>query len=109
MSAPTAPIIRNSARLSSTHHDPNDPRIADLHSFASQFDKMLDSRLDRQRYIPSGDKVEELGKIALGAKVERALARRLVGQDAIFTAAAAQAHGSSVSSERSTVGDEKGL
>lgn len=78
--------------------------------FPCQFDKMLDSRLDRQRYIPSGDKVEELGKIALGAKVERALARRLVGQDAIFTAAAAaQAHGSSVSSERSTVGDEKGL
>jgi hypothetical protein len=69
---------------------------------------MLDSRLDRQRYIPSGDKVEELGKIALGAKVERALARRLVGQDAIFTVATA-AHGSSVSSERSTVGDEKGL
>jgi hypothetical protein len=83
-----------------------DPRIADLHSFASQFDKMLDTRLDRQRYVLSGDKVEELGKIALGAKVERALARRLVGQDAIFTVPGPNG---SVSSERSTVEEEKGL
>ncbi|KAF1827928.1 uncharacterized protein K489DRAFT_290452, partial [Dissoconium aciculare CBS 342.82] len=60
----------------------SDPRIADLHSFASQLDKMIEPRLDRQRYVPSGDKVEELAKIALGAKVERALARRLTGQDA---------------------------
>jgi hypothetical protein len=88
----------------------DDPRIADLHSFASQFDKMLDTRLDRQRFVLSNDKVEELGKIALGAKVERALARRLVGQDAIFPAAAAstQANGS-LSSASETVGDEKGL
>jgi hypothetical protein len=86
----------------------SDPRIADLHSFASQFDKMIEPRLDRQRYVPSGDKVEELAKIALGAKVERALARRLTGQDANLPAGAAAASASLSSAGRSMV-DEKGV
>lgn len=46
---------------------------------------MQDERLERQRYVMSGNKSEEVSKLALGAKVERALARRMVGQDASFT------------------------
>ena len=45
---------------------------------------MQDERLDKQRYVMSGNKSEEVSKLALGAKVERALARRMVGQDASF-------------------------
>ena len=46
---------------------------------------MQDERLDKQRYVMSGNKSEEVSKLALGAKVERALARRMVGQDAVFS------------------------
>lgn len=46
---------------------------------------MQDVRLDKQRYEMTSNKSEEVSKLALGAKVERALARRMVGQDAQFT------------------------
>jgi len=45
---------------------------------------MQDARLDKQRYIMSDNKGEEVSKLALGAKVDRALSRRMVGQDAVF-------------------------
>lgn len=45
---------------------------------------MQDARLDKQRYVMSDNKGEEVSKLALGAKVERALSRRMVGQDATF-------------------------
>lgn len=81
-------IYRNaaaSARGSSlTIYAASDPRAADLKCFASVLDKMAEPRLDRQRYVMSGHKIEEISKIALGAKVERALARRMTGQDAVF-------------------------
>lgn len=46
---------------------------------------MQDERLDKQRYIMSGNKSEEVSKLALGAKLERALGRRMTGQDATFS------------------------
>lgn len=46
---------------------------------------MQDERLEKQRYTMSNNKSDEVSKLALGAKVERALARRMVGQDATFT------------------------
>ena len=46
---------------------------------------MQDERLDKQRYVMSGNKTDEVSKLALGAKVERALSRRMVGQDATFS------------------------
>lgn len=45
---------------------------------------MQDERLDKQRYVMNENKSDEVSKLALGAKVERALARRMVGQDATF-------------------------
>ena len=47
---------------------------------------MQDERLDKQRFIMNENKTDEVSKLALGAKVERALARRMVGQDASFKA-----------------------
>jgi hypothetical protein len=46
---------------------------------------MQDERLDKQRYTMSSNKSDEVSKLALGAKVERALARRMTGQDATFS------------------------
>lgn len=62
-----------------------DPRTADIKIFANCLDRMSDERLaDKQRYRMSTNKSEDMGKIALGARLERALSRRMVGQDAIL-------------------------
>jgi len=74
------PIIRASSTASS-----NDPRSVDIKSWAAAIDRMSDSRLDRQRFIVDGQKGDEISTNALGAKLERALGRRMSGQDAVFT------------------------
>jgi len=88
----TAPM--NTARSrSSEPRGPSSPcnlasaevETTEMREVADFLEKMSDKRLDKQRYVMSGDKTEEVGKIALGAKVERALGRRMVGQDAVFT------------------------
>lgn len=71
--------MNSSLSLSTT-----DPKTADLRSFANVLDRMNDERVDRQRFVMSSHKTEEVSKIALGAKVDRALSRRMVGQDAVF-------------------------
>lgn len=71
--------MNSSLSLSTT-----DPKTADLRSFATVLDRMNDERVDRQRFVMSSNKTEEVSKIALGAKVDRALSRRMVGQDAVF-------------------------
>merc|ERR1712072_1062517 len=73
--------IASSSTISST----TDPKAQDIKSWSSAFARMQDERLDKQRYEMSGNKSEEVSKLALGAKVERALARRMTGQDAQFT------------------------
>ncbi|TKA32406.1 hypothetical protein B0A50_01512 [Salinomyces thailandicus] len=73
------------AHLSTSTLSSTDPKTQDLKSWSSAFARMQDARLDKQRYEMSGNKSEEVSKIALGAKVERALARRMTGQDAQFT------------------------
>ena len=45
-------------------------------------EKLNDKKLASQRFMPSKEKSENLSKLALGAKLERALDRRLGGQDA---------------------------
>lgn len=70
---------------STTTLSSTDPKTADLKAFAKVYDRMSDARADKQRFVMSSNKTEEVSKIALGAKVERALSRRMVGQDAVFT------------------------
>lgn len=57
---------------------------------------MQDERLDKQRYVMSGNKSDEVSKLALGAKLERALGRRLSGQDATFPTTKRDARGEKV-------------
>ncbi|KAI9876851.1 MAG: hypothetical protein M1830_005461 [Pleopsidium flavum] len=59
-----------------------DPRMADIKEWELGFNRLESKRLQQQRFVPSAEKSENLSKLALGAKVERALNRRLSGQDA---------------------------
>lgn len=46
--------------------------------------KLENKKLATQRFVPSQEKSEHLSKLALGAKLERALGRRMGGQDAVM-------------------------
>ena len=56
--------------------------MADIKEWEMGFNRLESKRLQQQRFVPSAEKSENLSKLALGAKVERALNRRLSGQDA---------------------------
>ncbi|KAF2155841.1 hypothetical protein K461DRAFT_274878 [Myriangium duriaei CBS 260.36] len=73
------------ARSPSAASSAVDARSAELKEWAATFERMVDKRLEGQRFIPSGQKTDEISTNALGAKVERALGRRMSGQDAVFT------------------------
>ena len=47
-------------------------------------ERLNNKRLQQQRYQPSREKSDNLSKLALGAKVERALGRRMTSQDAVL-------------------------
>lgn len=61
-----------------------DPRMQDIKAWTQGFDRLEQKRLQQQRYQPTPEKTENLSKLALGAKVERALGRRMTDQDATF-------------------------
>ena len=62
----------------------SDPRMQEIKEWTQGFDRLEQKRLQQQRYQPTPEKTESLSKLALGAKVERALDRRLTDQDATF-------------------------
>ena len=70
----------SSSTLSST-----DPKTQDLKNWSGTLERMQDERLEKQRYVMTEVKTAEVSKLALGAKVERALSRRMTSQDAVFT------------------------
>jgi hypothetical protein len=71
--------------VSSVTLNSKDPKTQDITQWSKGFERMQDERLDKQRYVMSGNKSEEVSKLALGAKLERALGRRMTGQDASFS------------------------
>lgn len=56
----------------------------ELNYITEGLDKLENKKLNSQRFVPSKEKSENLSKLALGAKLERALDRRLGGQDAVM-------------------------
>ena len=58
--------------------------IAEVKHISDGLERLEDKRLAQQRYAPSREKSDDLSKLALGAKVERALGRRMTGQDAVM-------------------------
>lgn len=47
-------------------------------------EKLQNKKLAGQRFVPTQEKTEHLSKLALGAKLERALGRRMGSQDAVM-------------------------
>lgn len=62
----------------------SDPRLQEIKAWTQGFDRLESKRLQQQRYQPTPEKTDNLSKLALGAKVERALGRRMTDQDATF-------------------------
>ncbi|KAJ5796742.1 uncharacterized protein N7518_005282 [Penicillium psychrosexuale] len=86
---------RNSKRFSTVSGSPSlaasdsttlngDPRIADIYHLHDGFGRLESKPLNKQRFVPTEEKSDNLNKLALGAKVERALGRRMTSQDAVM-------------------------
>ncbi|CEN60165.1 hypothetical protein BJX68DRAFT_241567 [Aspergillus pseudodeflectus] len=61
-----------------------DPRLAEFHNLRDGLERLENKPLQKQRFVPSAEKTDNLSKLALGAKVERALGRRMTSQDAVM-------------------------
>lgn len=58
--------------------------MQEIKNLTKGLDRLENKPLSRQRYQPTEQKSDTLSKLALGAKVERALGRRMTNQDAIY-------------------------
>ena len=61
-----------------------DSAHAEIREIATGLDRMENKALSQQRVILTEEKTAYLSKLALGAKLERALDRRMSGQDAVM-------------------------
>lgn len=61
-----------------------DPRLTDIHHLGDGLERLENKPLQKQRFVPTAEKTDNMNKLALGAKVERALGRRMTGQDAVM-------------------------
>lgn len=83
----TAPTLTPSvapSRLSEASSTAGDPKAQEIKSWNDGFERLEDKRLVQQRYMLNNEKTDNMSKLALGAKLDRALARRMSGQDAVF-------------------------
>lgn len=67
-------------------------------------EKLENKKLAGQRFVPTQEKSENLKALALGAKLERALGRRMGGQDAVM-----RPRKKTASDEKSRMDEEKVL
>ncbi|KAL3425216.1 hypothetical protein PVAG01_04497 [Phlyctema vagabunda] len=74
--APTVNTVKTSFTSESAQQE-----ITDIEE---GLEKLENQKLMNQRFAISEEKTENLNKLALGAKLERALGRRMGGQDAVM-------------------------
>lgn len=82
--APTLTPSVAPSHISEASTTAGDPKSQDIKSWNAGFDRLEDKRLVQQRYALNDQKTDDMSKLALGAKLDRALARRMSGQDAVF-------------------------
>ncbi|KAL1977109.1 hypothetical protein VTN31DRAFT_3391 [Thermomyces dupontii] len=75
--------------LASSEHTTNslpagDPRMDQIRAYSEAIERLENKRLSQQRFVPTPEKADNWQKLALGAKVERALGRRMTSQDAVM-------------------------
>ncbi|KAH6889688.1 hypothetical protein B0T10DRAFT_528938 [Thelonectria olida] len=83
---------RNSVRFSTYSMAPSfTPTVqtdnsahAEIRDIATGLDRMENKALTSQRVVLTDEKSDTMSKLALGAKLERALDRRMSGQDAVM-------------------------
>jgi hypothetical protein len=75
-----APSVANTVKTSLT----SDSAHQEIKDIEEGLQKLDNKKLASQRFVPSQEKSESLSKLALGAKLERALGRRMGGQDAVM-------------------------
>ncbi|OJD11791.1 hypothetical protein AJ78_07503 [Emergomyces pasteurianus Ep9510] len=61
-----------------------DSRLAEIKELGAGLERLENKPLSQQRFVPTPEKTDDLNKLALGAKVERALGRRMSSQDAVM-------------------------
>ncbi|KAL7957891.1 hypothetical protein V8C34DRAFT_284209 [Trichoderma compactum] len=72
-----APSVAMSVQTTDSQH-------AEIREIATGLDRMENKALSSQRVTLSEEKYEKMSKLALGAKLERALDRRMSSQDAVM-------------------------
>ncbi|KAJ5495571.1 hypothetical protein N7539_000687 [Penicillium diatomitis] len=78
-----SPSLANSERTIGSL-PPGDPRVVDITNYGDGVERLENKPLQKQRFVPTPEKTDDLNKLALGAKVERALGRRMTSQDAVM-------------------------
>ena len=78
----TPSVARSEATVNTTSS--SDPAVVEFKYYAESVNRLENKRLQQQRYVPSREKTESLSQLALQAKLERALDRRMTGQDAVL-------------------------
>ena len=61
-----------------------DTRIAEVQKYSKSVERMEQKRLQEQRFTISTEKDDDMNKLALAAKLQRAVDRRYSSQDAIY-------------------------
>lgn len=82
--APTLTPSIAPSHLSAASSTAGDPKSHDIKTWNAGFERLEDKRLVQQRYTLTSEKTDDMSKLALGAKLDRALSRRMSGQDATF-------------------------
>lgn len=72
------------AAPSVTSQETNDSTVAEISEIATGLKRMENRALIQQRVVLTDAKIERMGKLALGARLERALDRRMSSQDAVM-------------------------
>ncbi|KAI2643738.1 hypothetical protein GGS21DRAFT_34211 [Xylaria nigripes] len=73
----TAPSLAPTVQTTDSAH-------SEIRHIESGLARMENKALSKQRVVLSEEKTDKLGKLALGAKLDRALERRMTGQDAVM-------------------------
>lgn len=76
--------VRYSTYSNAASVQTNDSAHAEIRDIATGLDRMENKALSSQRVMLSEEKTDNLRKLALGAKLDRALGRRMTGQDAVM-------------------------
>ena len=75
-----APSVANTVKTSLT----SDSAQQEILDIEEGLEKLENPKLSSQRFVLSQERSENLSKLALGAKLERALGRRMNSQDAVM-------------------------